>query len=342
MRGLVVERPGVVSLKQDIPEPLLSDYSVLAQTVACGICNSTDLKIIEGTLRGFDNYPAVLGHESVGRVVECGKKVTSFETGDLVLRSFLEEPILPYHSGWGSFSELTKVYDYQQMIADGVADPPPISIAQQKLPDGMDPIKSAMVITFKEVLTGFRTFGLQKGQRIMINGCGPVGLSMVRLAKIVGAGMIIATDHHADRLELARRLGADAAFNPESQDLLSTARDLTGEGLDIFIDAVGASGLITIGLQLIAVGGKVGVYGMPSEPSAEIDLTRAPINWTLQSAQMPSPKIEAAMHEQVIGRVRQGLLDLDLFVTHVLPVEEFQKGIDLVKSREALKVILTF
>ena len=88
----------------DVPVPEYGDYECLVKMESCGVCNGTDMKIIHGKLKGFDTYPALLGHEGVGRVVEKGAKVTSFEIGDLVTLPFIGKAPEGYYSGWGTYS----------------------------------------------------------------------------------------------------------------------------------------------------------------------------------------------------------------------------------------------
>jgi len=119
MKGIVVYRDGTIKV-EDLPKPEIHEYQALVQNLSCGICNGTDLKLIHGSFKGFDTYPAVLGHESVGRVVEVGSKVTSFKPGDLVLRSILETVGDDrFSSGWGSFAEYGVVGDIAAMKRDG-------------------------------------------------------------------------------------------------------------------------------------------------------------------------------------------------------------------------------
>jgi threonine dehydrogenase-like Zn-dependent dehydrogenase len=339
VKGIVVEKPGTIVIKDDIPKPKLSDYGVITQTIACGICNGTDLKLIDGHFKGFSTYPAVLGHESVGRVVEVGRKVRAFKPGDHVLRTSLLKPS-PYASGWGSFSEYNEAFDYHAMLADKVPEVNEYFIAQQVLPPDIDPIKGNMVITFKEVITGLTGFGVQEGQSIMINGCGPVGLSMVRLARTFKVRRIIASDIDPDRLQKAGTLGADVLLNPRQDDIEARVRGLEKEGLDLFIDAVGVNKLLNLGLKLIKFSGKVCVYGISPASSSELDWEKAPYNWTVQFIQWPNVKTEATLHDKVVEYVRKGILDLDFFVTHTLPYQDFRAGLDLVKGRKALKVAL--
>jgi len=340
MKGIVVERPGVVCLKDDIPEPRVSPYCAVVENVACGICNGTDLKIIDGHFKGFDTYPAVLGHESVGRVIEVGSKVCSFKKGDYVLRTILDNVGPRYYSGWGSFSEYGVVYDYQSMVNDGLEDVNEYYMVQQIVPPDIDPVKGVMLITLKEVYTGLKSFGVSPEHSLLINGCGPVGLSMVKFASLMGVRRIFASDIDQNRLQKALSLGAHRIINPQKDDLEKVIREEEKSGLDVFIDAVGINSLMNTGLNLVKFNGKIGVYGISPVCSSQIDWSRAPYNWSIQFVQWPNVRIESTLHDEVIHFVRQGMIRLTDFVTHVLPLQDFQKGFDIVKNKEGLKVVL--
>ena len=202
MKGLVVEKNGEVKIANDIPEPEIGPFDALVETIACGICNGTDLKVIEGHFKGFNTYPCVLGHEPVGIVREVGKKVVNYKKGDHVLRSMLVDTP-KYYSGWGSFAEYGMVSDYQAMVNEGIPDVFTGHKAQQKVPKEFDPAGAVMIITFKEVLSGLKRFGVSEGMTVMINGCGPVGLSMVRFCKLFGVGKLIVSEMDEKRLEIA-------------------------------------------------------------------------------------------------------------------------------------------
>jgi hypothetical protein len=69
----------------EVPRPAIRDYEGLVRITACGLCNGTDLKHIDGTLGTIrERYPVILGHEAVGEVVEVGSQVRSFQLGDLI------------------------------------------------------------------------------------------------------------------------------------------------------------------------------------------------------------------------------------------------------------------
>ena len=341
MKGLVVPEIGSLKLVYDIPEPQMGPYDALVQVIACGICNGTDLKVINGHFKGFDAYPCVLGHEACGRVIAVGEKVRHYKIGDHVLRAKQRDNDT-YASGWGSFAERAVVTDYWAMVEDGCQNVPVKHMAEQVIPPDIDPVKGQMIITLKEVYSALLRFGVSAEKSVMINGCGPVGQAMTVFCKLLGVKNLMVSDMDGARLEKARRLGAALLVNPAEENVEDAVHRHFPEGLDIFIDAVGKNELINLGLKLIGFNGKVAVYGISPVTNASIDWEKAPYNWNLQFVQKPTFPEEAAVHDQVEEFVRSGTIDLDDFVTHSMPVEEFERGFELVRQRKAGKVALTF
>ena len=91
MKSYVIHKDQTCKI-EEMPMPKFGEYDALVKMESCGVCNGTDMKIIHGVFKGIDQYPVVLGHEGVGRVVEKGSKVTSYEIGDLVLLPFWNPP----------------------------------------------------------------------------------------------------------------------------------------------------------------------------------------------------------------------------------------------------------
>ena len=200
MKGLVVEAAGKICLREDLPLPEIDAYQVLCRNVGCGICNGTDMQLINGQMP-FIQYPFVLGHEAVGQVVAVGEKVRSFQEGDYILRSAL--PGLPgYHSFWGGFAEYGVADDYAARLADHAGADIETS-TRQLVPAGIDPVEATMLITLKEVASALHRLRLQPGQNVVVAGCGPVGIAMAALAKCMGAGKVVLAGHHPARIAAA-------------------------------------------------------------------------------------------------------------------------------------------
>ena len=95
MKAVIVQSPNKLKIKE-IPEPKIGDYECLCQILACSVCGGTDNHLLEGdvihTKKYGVKYPLLLGHEGIGRIIECGKKVRNFKNGDLVTRVINKTP----------------------------------------------------------------------------------------------------------------------------------------------------------------------------------------------------------------------------------------------------------
>lgn len=326
----------------DMPMPKYGDYDALVKIESCGVCSGTDMKIIHGKFKGVDKYPVVLGHEGVGRVIEKGKKVTNFEIGDLVLMPYWSDVPEGYSSAWGTYSEYNIVTDARAMKKDGLI-PEPFSYGQCKLPSDFDPVSSAMIITFREVLSTMKRFGFEANKSIVILGLGPVGLSFVRFARLTGMGPIIAMDIQDAKLELAKKMGADYVINSKDTDIVSAVRRICPDGVDFTLDAVGINSFINTALELIKPDAKVCVYGISEKMDMQLDWSKCPYNWTLHFHQFPSKLAEAEAHLQIVNWIREGVLNPNDFVSHVFDFKDIDRAFDVIKNREpAMKMVIRF
>ena len=345
MKGAVIVRPGVLEI-QEIPEPEINEYQVLVEQLACGVCTGTDWKLLEGHFKGFNTYPAVLGHEAVGRVIKKGKKVRNFEIGDLLLRPGLEAigDGKSFYSGWGAFAEYGVAGDWKAMFEDGNARPGAgfldLYYSQQRIPKEMNPAHATMLITYKEVLSAVYRFGFRPNSTVMIFGMGPVGLSFVRFTKILGLSPIIACDMDRNRLELARTMGADVCLDPKTQKPESWVKEHIPEGLDFIVDAVGVTGLINQAMNMIKFNGKICAYGISPETSMNLIWDKGPYNWDLHFLQWPTFQEESATHDQIVNWVSMGIIDPSKLVTHVMPLAGLRDALQLLRERKALKAVI--
>lgn len=328
----------------DVPVPEYGEYEALVKMESCGVCNGTDMKLIHGTLKGFDTYPALLGHEGVGRVVKTSSRVTSFKEGDLVTLPFIGPDPEGYYSGWGTYSEYNIVSDYQAKLKDGI-NPGECDYAQRLLPASFDPVSSAMIITFREVLSEAKTFGFKANQSLFVLGMGPVGLCFVRFAKLMGLGPIIACDRdrHGDKLEQAKKMGADYVVNA-GDDVVKAARGICPEGVDHVLDAVGMNSFINKAMEMISYDGNIDVYGIDENLKTEIDWSKAPFNWHLNFSTWPSKVLEGEAHRQICSWIELGVLDPYDFISHVVEFKDVISAFDIVKEKPkgTKKIIVKF
>lgn len=345
MFSVCATEPGNVGIVE-IPDPGPGPYDAVIKTELAYLCNATDRKLIEGQFPGVEDYPLLLGHESVGIVESVGQKVISFKPGDRVVGGLLLNPTnRGYHSGWGGFSEFTLVKDHLAMVSDGVADQEhgwdELFQIQKVVPREIPVEAAGMLCTWREVYAGFRDFRLGPGEEILIFGAGPVGLSFVKFARLLGMNFIGCVDPNQSKREKAAALGADDVFAPDDKEIGRLA-ERRGRLLDAVVDAVGRESIINAALPLITMAGSVCVYGVIDTPDINLSKNSGPYNFNLLVHQWPTREYEAAAQEPICRWIKDGKLRYQDFITAEYKIAQIQDAIDCVKSGQALKVALRF
>jgi len=340
MRSLSVDKDGVLSIVE-VPMPAIDSCKALVKVEACGVCNGTDIKLVHRSFKNWHDYPALLGHEAVGRVVEKGADVTAFDIGDLVLLPFVDGPTGGYHSAWGGYSEYAVVGDWKAMErlgrGPGTAGFSPGHYAQTRIPANFNPVGATMIVTFREVLSAMKRFGMKENQSLAVFGAGPVGLCFLRFAKLLGMGPVISFDIVDEKLAEALATGADYAFNSSSADVRDAVRGLCPEGVDYVVDAVGINALINQAMGLVKDNGKICCYGISPKLDMQLDWKEAPYNWTLQFIQMPQKNEELDAHVQIVNWMEAGVLKADDFISHVLDFEDILEAFRMIEEKRTDK-----
>ena len=338
MKTLVVNGDGSLELRE-VPKPVITSRQALVKMISCGICNGTDAKIIHRTFKGIgmDQYPLTLGHEGVGEVVELGSDVTSYHVGDKVLLPFVgagcdEEGKLG--SAWVAFSEYAVVDD---AAAFGGEEAPESAYAQTVLPDSIDPVDAAMIITLREVLSSIKRFGIGANNSVAIFGCGPVGLTFIRFMSLLGVHPIIAFDIKDEKIDEALAMGADYAFNSKKNDPKTEILKICPKGVQYVLDAAGMLSLINQSMEFICDQGKMCCYGISPKTSMEIDWEKAPYNWQLQFQQFPSKVEEGEATNQILAWIRTGVIDLKDYISDYFKWEDVLEAFAKLERREIPK-----
>ena len=343
MYSVAVIKPGVLEIVE-LPKPEPGPYDVLVKTEASFICNATDRKIIEGHFPGLgpESYPLLLGHESVGIVTEIGGRVTSFRVGDRAIGGLLlDPPGGKYGSGWGGHSEYILMRDHIAMTEDGTADSShgwdeSLQI-MKKVPKDISIEAAALLCTWREVYAGmFTDFSLKPGDNIVVFGAGPVGLSFVKFAKLMGLGRVVSIDPLQNKRERALEMGADETFAPDAPEVAGL------HDFDAVIDAVGHEKIINSALPVVKMGGSICVYGVVGSSEVTINKSAGPYNFNLLFHQWPTRQAEASAHEPLIEWIRSGELRADDFITRVFPVDRINEAVEAVNKPDSIKTMLMF
>lgn len=259
MKELVLQAPGKIEFRQ-VPDPKPAPGQALLKVEAVGICG-TDFHAYQGD-QPFVSYPRVLGHELGCRVVEAPQNDRGVEPGVLVT----VEPLKPcghcYPCSIGKYNCCRNLQVLGVHTDGGLRE-------YICLP--VDMLYPSKTLTAEELavceplsigLHAVRRAGLKAGEAICILGAGPIGLAAMQVAKAKGARTIVC-DIRADRLSMARRLGAAELVNASGRDLIDAVMTLTaGEGAAVVLEAVGRPETIEEAVELVAAGGRVVVVGL--------------------------------------------------------------------------------
>lgn len=339
MRSVVVVRPNEVEVRE-LPKPVPGPYQALVKTDVCAVCNATDAKVVAGHFPGLSDYPLVLGHEATGIVEAVGEKVTGFRVGDRLLSGMLFEfGDSGCFSGWGGMCDYTLANDHDAMVADGTADEAhgwyECHEVQSVVPEGISADDAALLCTWREVYSGIEVFGIQPGQRVLIYGAGPVGLSFVKFGKLLGWEWVGLVDPLAWKRDLALKMGADQVFTPDESPAPFGP-------FDAIVDAVGSPKIMNAAVPMIKMEGKICVYGVLADDAFTLDKSTGPYNFNLLIHQWPTRRRERAAMAPLCDWIRQGRLSADEYVTARYPVEQIDEALAAVKSGTILKCLIDF
>jgi threonine dehydrogenase-like Zn-dependent dehydrogenase len=341
MKVIVAQGQGQLKVAE-VPMPEPSDYQCLCKILACATCSGTDRKIVAGTLPWTETYPGILGHESVGRVVQVGRRVRYVRETDLVFRPtavYPGEQLGGYTSLWGGFAEYGLITDLQALREDQpAACPNNYCIYQQTIPSDIEisAADATILITLKEVASSVANAGVGFRTSLVILGTGSVAAGMCFFAKLYGAWPVIVIGRRDEPLAHVRTLGADFIINNRSEDAFAQVQSLTdGRGADIVIDTTGDPDLLQNAARFLALHGKLVPYGTGDSFEYRVDRQRGLAQWNLVFS---GPSEELA-HQYLMGLQRLKLLPLSSFYSDRMPFDEFVPGFEKLKQRKASKIV---
>lgn len=326
MKAVVVKGPGNVVLEErDIPVPPAGFARVKVKAAA--IC-ATDLEIIDGNIPA--NYPVVPGHEWSGIVDAVGDAADSEWIGKAVVGS--NDVVClkcdACRSGeWRYCKDFEEIgfkrdgayAEYVVVPVYGLCEKPDcVPFKQAAL---CEPLGVALG-TMKKARAGF-------GQTLMIMGAGSIGLCMLAVGKAMGMRKIVVCATTGKRLEIAKKMGAYEVIATKEQDLISEMKRLHPEGTDVIVDATGIEECIQKCLKLARKGGTVALagYGRGRDMTIRVDdihinnlhVVGAGNNWN--------------MHRKAISLMADGMIDLSDFISEIITLEDYEKGLQDARTR---------
>lgn len=335
---------------------------VLVRIAAAGLCHS-DLSGINGDRPR--PLPVALGHEAAGVVAELGQGVDDLEPGDHVVMSFLpvcghcapcaegraalclpghaangkgtllngarritcEGLPINHHSGVCAFSEYAVIHRRSIVRID------------KDLPLTEAALFGCGVMT--GVGAAMNTCGIKPGQSVAVIGLGGVGLSAVLGAVASGAGRVIAVDLAADKLALARTLGATDAYLASDPDAIGAIRELTGGGVDHAIEMAGAAPAFDFAFAVTRRGGMTTTAGLARPgtpfpiPAVELVAEERRVQGCYMGSCVPSRDIP-----RFIAMYRQGRLPVDKLLSSTGPLDDINAAFDRLDRGEVVRHVI--
>jgi Zn-dependent alcohol dehydrogenase len=230
----------------EFPDP--GPDQVLVKLFASGVCHS-QLHTMQRPARSGHRLPALLGHEATGVVAARGSGVKHVKEGDRVITTWVDrdnattdQPLVAH--ALNERAQYTAHWRGKEVM-HSAATWAEYAVAQERVVLLMpsDTPTDATSIIGCAVMTGagaiINTLSVRSGQSVVVIGAGGIGLCAISAAAIVDAYPVIAVDVHEPKLEFARRFGATHVVNSKDTDAVQEIKNLTGEGADFAIDAVG-------------------------------------------------------------------------------------------------------
>ncbi|NVJ57677.1 MAG: zinc-binding dehydrogenase [Vibrionaceae bacterium] len=316
-------------IEEELPQ--VQPHEVLVEVEAIGLCHSDMPTYLGDSQLGFDKrghmamikdiqYPAHIGHESVGIIKEIGSEVTDYKVGDYVA-------FMPAVAGFSS----------HLVVPTAFCIPIPSEVPREEL-------KYCLAEPLMCVGNIVKVANPSLGETVAVVGCGMMGLLTIAGLKHSAASKIIAVDVQESRLELARKFGATHTINPAQCDLTDMVDELTNNlGADVVVEITGSLRGLKTALKVIRYGDLLGAAGrgkvlIPSlysreetwDPEIGYELAyRSPV---LHSVHPLYAEDYIKVAKESIEACTKGILPIKDLITHEFALEDIQDGFDLMES----------
>jgi threonine dehydrogenase-like Zn-dependent dehydrogenase len=334
MRVPVFKGEGLLEYEErPVPQPK-HPGDVLVRIEASGICG-TDLNILNTPPAHKATPNVIIGHEGIGVVEELGPGTTDLQPGDRVAIA----PRLTCGQCHYCRRGLDNQCDSYRTIGttiDGTFAPylcTPQS-ALFKVSAGVPRDDAVFFEPLSCVVGAVARVPIQPGDNVVIIGAGPMGLLFTQMLHTLGAGKIILADVIPHRLRFAHEIGADATLNPTEVDLPEAVREITLLGADVVVDAVGNQ--MGTAVKLARRGGQIVLFGLRSHDNPRVH------QYTITRYDLTIHGTFVGLNpfEQTIQLLESQRIHPSKLITHRVPLSGLVKGVDLMRSGQAIKVIV--
>ena len=273
--------------EREVSDP--GENEVQIEGGACGICS---WDVVTAKLGNQMHPMAPPGHEGVGYVAKIGAGITGFKEGDRV--------------AGGGFANI------RNLSAQRV-----FKIPESDLPDEywiVEPVSCAV--------TGIDHCQIQPGNRIVVIGCGFMGLLILQGLLRYPLDDLIVLDIVQSRLDLAQQLGVGEVYNTAQVDLSDLSRELKSREIDVVVDTSGSQAGLDLSTDIVKRGGRINLFGWLKGQRASFDPTKWHLGGFTVVNSAPASKLRDTF-DPAIRLIHKGIIDLKPLVTHTATLEDY-------------------
>lgn len=341
MRAALMYGPGDIRV-EEIEKPACPEGGFLLKVMAIGLCGSDIRNLTTDSRKG--DYPHIYGHEIVGIIEEVSPGMAEYKKGDRVYVYPVDHCLKCEECRSGHSENCSNAGDYTSRQG-GFADYVPVTKEQVErdsvflIPDEVSFESASLGEPLSSVYACQDNINVGFGDTIVIIGAGPIGCFHAQMAKLRGAKKVIMIEINDSRLELAKQFGVDETVNSTREDPIEAVRRMTGgKGADKVISANPSTQAQAQSIFMARKGGIIVFFGGTAKGAmTELDTNYIHYNnlWIYGHFGASSIQVQKSF-ELAISED----FPTEKFITHILPLEEINKGIELTRSGEAVKVVL--
>lgn len=323
---------------EERPIPKIGPGELLIKVKASSICGSDVMEWYRA-----EKAPLVLGHEITGDVVEVGSGAGSFKNSDRVFVSHHVPCNACYYCARGHHTacETLHTTNYDPGGFSEYIRVPKMNVERgvYLLPDAVSYEAGTFIEPLACVVRAQRLARIQPKSTVLVLGSGISGLLHIKLARALGAVLVVATDVGEYRMKAAQKSGANAVFRAD-EDVSARLRALNdGRLADCVIVCTAAPAAFVQALNLIDRGGTI-VFFAPTEPGVDVPLPVADL-WRNEVTLMTSYGAAPEDLKQALDLIASRKVRVEDMITHRLPLEKIAEGFRLVaRADESIKVIM--
>ena len=326
---------------KEVPTPTPKEGEVLVKVKAAGVC-ATDAHIVKGAFK-HATPPHILGHEIAGVVEKCGNR-TNAKIGERVI---INTVISCGKCVWCKTGRNEMCHQGSEIgynphnggYAEYVVVPESCLV---RIPDSISFKEGAIIESAVCPAGSVLRFGIEMGSTVFIQGGGPAGIAYTQLAKACGAAKVIVSARGKERLDYAKKFGADVVIDAQNEDVYKRVMEETnGLGARYSIDAAGSVSSTQMAVRACANGGDIFFYGIPGEndkidfPVTEIVLRHLNLHGVCGNYMAWEPFVEL---------VASGRFNIKDMITSEYKLEDIKLAIDRIinSDRSLIKSVIVF